>query len=217
MIYAGRLLWARTVVVAAASVGCAVFAASTGAQSIIDEWSTVKTPPAPSLANVTLDRKTTALLLLDLNEQTCNQERRPRCIASIPRVKKLLTNAREAGVPVAFSVGGGGKASDINKELTPTKDEPVVSSGLDKFVGTDLEPFLKQHGVKTVVVAGVAANGAVLYTVTTAAERGMRVVVPVDGISADALYPEQYTTWHLVNAPRIGTSVTLTRIDDVKF
>ena len=118
MIYAGRLLWARTVAVITASVGCAVFAGATGAQSIIDEWSTVKTPPAPSLANVTLDRKTTALLLLDLNEQTCNQERRPRCIASIPRVKKLLTNAREAGVPVAFSVGGGGKASDINKELT---------------------------------------------------------------------------------------------------
>ena len=30
-------------------------------------------------------------------------------------------------------------------------------------------------------------------------------------------YAEQYTAWHLVNAPRIGTLVTLTTIDDVKF
>jgi nicotinamidase-related amidase len=216
MMHARELLQARRLV-AAAAVVCAVWAGSTRAQSIIDEWSTVKTPPAPPLKNVTLDRKTTALLLLDFNEQTCNQERRPRCIASIPKVRTLLAAARDAGVPVAFSVGGGGKAADINKDLTPTKDEPVVSSGLDKFVGTELESFLKQHGVKTVVVAGVAAHGAVLYTVTTAAERGLHVVVPVDGISADALYPEQYTTWHLVNAPRIGTSVTLTKIDDVKF
>jgi nicotinamidase-related amidase len=196
---------------------CAAFAGATRAQSIIDEWSSVKAPPPPELKKVTFDRKTTALLLLDFNEQTCNQERRPRCIASIPRVKKLLSAARQAGIPVAFTVGGGGKATDISKELAPGKDEPVVSSGLDKFVGTDLESFLKQHGVRTVVVAGVAANGAVLYTATTAAERGMKVVVPVDGISAEGLYPEQYTTWHLVNAPRIGTSVTLTTIDDVKF
>ncbi len=99
MIYAGKLLRARSVVVAAASVGCAVFAAATGAQSIIDEWSTVKTPPAPPLANVTLDRKATALLLLDFNERTCNQERRPRCVASIRQVKKLLTNRARRACP----------------------------------------------------------------------------------------------------------------------
>ena len=56
-----------------------------------------------------------------------------------------------------------------------------------------------------------------LYTVTTAAERGMQVVVPVDGIAADSAYAEQYTVWHLVNAPRIDKSVTLTTIDDVRF
>ena len=47
--------------------------------------------------------------------------------------------ARAAGVPVFFSLGGGGKPSDIAEDLAPTGDEPVVSSGVDKFAGADLD------------------------------------------------------------------------------
>ena len=72
------------------------------AQTIIDDWSAVKTPAAPELKSVTIDPKGTALLLLDFNKQTCNAERRPRCIASIPKVKKLLADARAKGV---FEIG----------------------------------------------------------------------------------------------------------------
>jgi hypothetical protein len=43
------------------------------------------------------------------------------------------------------------------------------------------------------------------------------VIVPVDGVSGDIPYAEQYVAWHLVNAPIISNSVTLTKIDDVKF
>src|SRR6478752_8743268 len=114
----------------------AFVATAAGAASIVDEWSTVKVPPPPALKAVPVDRKTTALLMLDFNKQTCNNERRPRCIATIPKVAKLLAAARAAGIPVLYSLGGGGAAADIAKELTPTKDEPVVSSGVDKFVGT---------------------------------------------------------------------------------
>jgi len=204
-------------VVASLIAAMAFVGGTATAASIADEWASVQVPPPPALKAVTLDRKTTALLLLDLNKQTCNAERRPRCIASIPKVAKLLAAARAAGVPVLYSLGGGGAVADIAKELTPTKDEPVVSSGVDKFVGTELESLLKQKGIKTVVIAGVAAHGAVLYTASGAAMREMQVIVPLDGISADMPYAEQYTAWHLVNAPRIGTLVTLTTIDDVKF
>jgi nicotinamidase-related amidase len=195
----------------------AFLATAAGAASIVDEWSTVKVPPAPALKAVTVDRKTTALLMLDFNKQTCNTERRPRCIASIPKVAKFLASARGAGIPVVYSLGGGGAPADILPEVTPAKDEPVVSSGLDKFVGTELENILKQKGIKTVIIVGVAAHGAVLYTATAAATRGMQVVVPLDGISADIPYAEQYTAWHLANAPRIDTFMTLTTLDDVKF
>jgi nicotinamidase-related amidase len=208
--------WAPRALMIVLLIAAGLLAPRAGA-TIIDEWPTIRTPPPPALKVPVIDRKTTALLVLDLNRQTCNQERRPRCVASLPSVQKLLAAARAAGVPVAFTLGGGGKPADILDDVKPQGDEPIFSSGLDKFVGTDLGAFLQRHGVKTVVVVGAAAHGAVLYTATTAAERGMQVVVPVDGIAAESTYAEQYTVWHLVNAPRIDKSVTLTTIDDVRF
>jgi nicotinamidase-related amidase len=70
----------------------------------------------------------------------------------------------------------------------------MVKSGPDKFLNTELENILRSKGVKTVAIVGSAAHGAVLYTAGAAAFRGFQVVVPVDGISADATYAEQYTT-----------------------
>lgn len=198
-------------------LACCAIVPAANAVTIIDEWASIKAPPPPPVKPVTVDKGTTALLMLDFNRQTCNTERRPRCVASIPHVKKLLDGARTAHVPVVYSLGGGGKPADLPSALAPTADEPVVSSGLDKFANTDLEKILKDKGVKTVIVVGAAAHGAVLYTASTAAVLGFKVIIPVDGISADLAYAEQYTIWHLVNAPRIGGSVTLTRLDEVHF
>jgi nicotinamidase-related amidase len=210
------LLVLRTVATIAGIASCVVVQ-SARAQTIVDQWNSVGAPPPPTLKAVTIDKSTTALLMLDFNEQTCNMQRRPRCIASIPKVKTSLTAARTAGVPVAFSLGAGGKPADIAKDLAPTPNEPVVSSGVDKFAGTDLEKFLKDKGIKTVIVVGTAAHGAVLYTASGAAMRGMEVIVPVDGISGDIPYVEQYVAWHLVNVPVIGPAFTLTTLDQVTF
>jgi len=205
------------VFLASMSASLLLLAGTAGAESILDEWATVKVPPAPPTKAVQLDPKTTALLMLDFNQQTCNAQRRPRCIASIPRVKTLLAAARAAHAPVVYSLGGGGKVTEIAADLAPAPGEPVVSSGVDKFRNTDLEKILKDKGIATVVVVGAAANGAVLYTASTAAMLGMKVVVPLDGISADSAYPEQFTAWQFANGPLISTSVTLTTIDGVKF
>lgn len=182
-------------------------------QTIIDEWNTVKVPPVPELKTVRIDPKVTALLMLDLNKQICNAERRPRCFASIPKVQKLLTEARAKGVSVTHTIRSGEAVADIAKELAPLTGEPVVSSGPDKFLGTDLEKILKEKGIKTVIVVGTTSHGAVLYTAGVAALRGLQVIVPVDGMSAENAYAEQYVAWHLLNAPRISTLVTLTKID----
>jgi nicotinamidase-related amidase len=187
------------------------------AQNIIEEWNTVGIPPAPEIKAVTVNAKSTALLMLDFNKQICNAERRPRCIASIPKVQKLLTEARAKGVFVVYSLTAGATQADIAKELAPQGGEPIVTSGPDKFHGTELEKILKEKNVKTVIITGVAAHGAILYTASGAALRGMQVIVPVDGMSAESLYPEQYTAWHLVNTPRISVQVTLSRTDMIKF
>jgi nicotinamidase-related amidase len=92
-----------------------------------------------------------------------------------------------------------------------------VSSGPNKFLNTDLEKILAERGVKTVIVVGTAAEGAVLNTGAHAALRGMKVILPVDGLSSSTTYAEQYTVWHLANAPRIGPQTTVTRSDMVSF
>lgn len=211
----GRRAITCVAILSGALAACALHPAA--AETIIDEWQTVKVPPPPAIKPVTVDSKTTALLMLDFNQQTCNMERRPRCVAAIPKVKPLLAAARQAGVPVAFTLGGGGTRADMAKEILPVDGEPVVSSGLDKFVNTDLETFLKTKGVQTVIVVGAAAHGAVLYTVSGAVARGFKAIVPVDGMAADLPYAEQYTAWHLANAPIISNSVTLTTLDKIKF
>jgi len=187
------------------------------AQSVVDEWQAVKTPPPPELKEVTIDPSTTALLLLDFNKQTCNVKTRPRCISSIPAVANLLKKVRDNGAKVIYSLSAGATVADIAQELIPAAHEPVVTSGPDKFLGTDLEKIIKEKGIKTVIVTGTAAHGAVIYTASGAALRGIKVVVPVDGISADNTYAEQYTVWHLMNAPRVSNQVTLTKTTSINF
>jgi nicotinamidase-related amidase len=77
------------------------------AQSIDEEWGKVKVSPMPALENVRIDPVLTMLLVLDFNKQTCNADRRPRCIATLPKVQKLLTEARAKHVFVIYSLSAG--------------------------------------------------------------------------------------------------------------
>jgi nicotinamidase-related amidase len=211
-----RHLWQTAVLASSLVMTFFLFQMPASAQTIVDTWDAVKTPPAPELKSVILDSKATALLLLDFNKQTCNAERRPRCIASIPKVQELLEEARSKGFTIIYSLSAGATSTDIARELAPRKGEPVVTAGPDKFMGTDLEKILMDKKIKTVIVTGTAAHGAVLYTASGAAFRGMQVILPVDGMSAENTYAEQYTAWHLANAPRVSSKVILTKIDLIK-
>src|ERR1700704_150849 len=79
-------------------------AGTAGAATIIDEWANVKPEPAPELKPVTIDSKTTALLVMDLVKGSCNNERRPRCVASIPTIAKMMNEARAKGVTVINTI-----------------------------------------------------------------------------------------------------------------
>jgi len=58
-------------VAAAAGALILAFAASSFAADILDDWATVKLPPAPELKPVTLEGSTTALLILDMMKANC--------------------------------------------------------------------------------------------------------------------------------------------------
>jgi len=183
--------------------------------SIVDEWASVKAPPAPALKPVSVDPKTTALLMLDFMNQNCGK--RPRCVASIPAMKKLLAEARAAKATVVYSIIRDSTPADVIKDVAPMADEPHVLSGPDKFLHTDLEKILKDKGIKTVIVAGTASNGAVLFTASGAVFRGMTVIAPVDGMSAIDPAAEYATVLDFMTAPFVSNKTTLTRSDMIKF
>jgi nicotinamidase-related amidase len=195
--------------------GCAGSASPGG--TIVDEWGRVPIPEPPELKPVTVDPATTALLILDIQTGNCNAERRPRCVATVPGLRRLLDRARRSGMPVVYSLTRSATPEDIREEVAPAPGEPVVASGVDKFFGTELEEILASKGIETVIVTGTSANGAVLHTATGAALRGLHVVLPVDGMSAGEAYAEQYTAWHLANAPGSRRQTTLTRLDLIRF
>jgi nicotinamidase-related amidase len=188
-------------------------------QTIVEEWYQAKLPSPPELKPVTLVPRETALLVMDFTVQTCTPEKRKRCADSVPKVKKLVGEARSRGALIIYSVAVPGSiAGDVLKELTPAPGEQVLPPlGPDKFINSDLEKTLKDKGIKTVVAMGTQAQTSVLHTGGEAALRGFKVVVPVDAMSSDDLFPELYTAWHLARAARISDQTTLTRLDMIGF
>ena len=147
----------------------------------------------------------------------CGVAQRPRCAASVPKIADFLLAARLRTMPVVYSLTPTGTPENIVPAVSPLPGEPSVRSSVDKFYNTDLEKILKEKGVKTVVIVGTAAHGAVLHTATGAAMRGLNVIIPVDGMSAIESYAEQYTAWHMLNAPGTRARSTLTTFDRMTF
>jgi nicotinamidase-related amidase len=197
------------------------FAAQSLAADILDDWSAVKPPPQPELKPVTVEPSTTALLLLDLMKMNCGA--RPRCVATVPTVKKLNESARAAGMMVWYSfVGSNGNATtadQIDPAITARDGEWARQNGPDKFIGSNLEDKLKAKGIKTVIVCGTSFQGVGIGTGGGAAQRGYKVIIPIDCLSSESTYEEQYATWHLFKGGPAGVTanVTLTRASMMKF
>ena len=195
-------------------------------ETIIDEWQNVKAPPPPQLQSVTLDPKTTALLVIDIIKQTCNMQRRPRCVAMLPKVQKLLAEARAKGVYVTHALFPSpspatfpDRISDYVPELAPKRDEPVVTSFVDKFIlrdkDTGLQKMLKDKGITTIIPVGITSHNGVLFTSVDAALRGFNVVGRVDGMAGNNAYEDQVAAYTLTSS--IVYKIPLTSIDMIKF
>ena len=189
-------------------------------QDIIREWASVKLPPAPELKPVTVDPTTTALLVLDMMKANCGA--RPRCLATVANVKKLLDAARAHGVMVVYNLTGPGKVEDmVDQSLAPRAGEFMIkgAGGADKFVNSTLDQGLKEKGIKTVIVTGTSAQGAVGGTTNGAAQRGYKAVVPIDGMSAEDAFNELYAIWHISKGGPVNltSNATVTRSDLITF
>jgi len=204
----------RRCVLTAACVLVIAFAASS-AGDIVDDWDTVKPPPKPELKAVTLDPSTTALLILDMQKGNCGV--RPRCVATIPNVKRLYDAARASGVMLWYSLGS--LADLVDPGFMPRDGEWMRQGGPDKFLGSNLEEKLKAAGIKTAIVCGTSFQGVGVGTGSGLAQRGYKVIIPIDCLSSEDIYNEQYAAWHMFKGgPAVVTmNTTLTRSTMVKF
>ncbi len=189
------------------------------AQSIIEEWDSIKAPPPPmaKIKPVQVDPKKTAVLSLDWNSRSCNEKGRIRCFKALPKIEKLLNDARSHNMLVVHALSSSMKPEDIVSSVGPKGDEKVVRGRGDKFSGSDLEKILKDKGIETVIIVGTSANSAVLYTAFGAVQRGFKPIVPIDGLPSETAYQEQFTIWQIANGSQLNEVAVLTSLDQIKF
>jgi nicotinamidase-related amidase len=200
-------------VAAAAGLG----GAPAQAQDILQEWATIKPPPPPAIKPVALDAKKTAVIVMDFNQRNCIPAQRARCAAVLPKVQKLLGAARAKGLLVVHTYTPNMQQTDISKDVTPAAGERVLQVRGDKFQGNDLEKYLKDKGITTILLVGTSGNGAVLFTAIGGSQRGFKVVVPIDAMPADTAYQEQFAIWEIANGPGVREDSTLTKLDMLTF
>lgn len=161
-------------------------------------------------------------------------------VQAIPNGARLLHAARVAGVQVVHAVfwrrpdyrGGntngrlfvamqkhGAVAMEPGSHLALPIDEfghspsDIVLGryhGLDPMGGTDLDPVLRNLGVKTVVVVGVSVNVALMGLSIGLVNNGYQVVVPRDAVAG---VPADYSETLLDNTYQMISTVVTT--DDV--
>ena len=185
---------------------------------------TLQMPAIPDPARVTLDPKTTALMVLDYVEPICNSQ--PSCKDKmLPAIAPFMERVRKAGLTVAYGTREQNMSKWL-KEVAPTpSDIKVINTAQDRFYNTDLDKALKAKGIKTLIMVGWKISGSVTYTSVGAMVRDYAVVIPVDTTSAGSDYETTIGFYNVLNSgnanlanqPLKAKAVTLTRTDLITF
>src|SRR5690606_10936612 len=112
--------------------------------------------------------------------------------------------------PVALLPGSS--EADVVPQLGPEPDDLVLTRlhGLNPMAGTDLDPVLRNLGIRTVVVTGVSVNIAVTNLVMDAVNHGYQVVLPRDAVCG---IPAEYADAVIDNT--LSLLATVTTVDDL--
>ena len=161
-------------------------------------------PNRPEPKPVTLDSKSTAILVLDMNAR-CDDPKQV-CSKITAPLGEFLDKARAAAVPIIYTVSSSAKGKPLGELAAPLHRKPgetvIYPDAFDKFYPGELQPLLKEKGAKTLIITGSATNNAVLYTATTAARmHRYSVVIPLDGVNAATRYEQEYAIHQLTVLP----------------
>jgi nicotinamidase-related amidase len=185
---------------------------------------TLQMPALPAPVAVTVDPKTTALLVFDYVEPICNAQ--PKCKDEmLPALAPFMTRARKAGLVVAY----GTRVENVSKWMPEVAPQPgditIVNTAQDRFYNTDLDKALKAKGVTTIIMAGWKVSGSVAYSSVGATLRDYTVVVPMDTTAATTDYEQiigfynilNQLSGNLANQPLKPKASTLSRTDMISF
>jgi biuret amidohydrolase len=106
----------------------------------------------------------------------------------------------------------GSTAVDVVPEVGVEPDDMVLTRthGLNPMAGTDLDPVLRNLGVRTIVTAGVSVNVAIANLVMDAVNKGYQVVLPRDAVCG---IPADYADAVIDNT--LALLATVTMVDDL--
>ncbi|HDL50724.1 MAG TPA: cysteine hydrolase [Firmicutes bacterium] len=125
-----------------------------------------------------------------------------KAIEIIPNIKKLVSSAREKGIPIIFlrdahekgdpeeKVWGahairGTWGSEIVDELSPRPSDYLIDKRTySGFFKTDLELLLKKLEIEAVILTGVSTNICVQHNAADLFFRGYSIIVASDGTAA---------------------------------
>jgi nicotinamidase-related amidase len=138
---------------------------------------------------LTINRKKTAVLVMDFQLRQVNALNPETRAALIPAVNNVLDKVRAAGLPVIFvEVVRGERMPDnaLSPEVKPQKGEPVLTkSRTAPWTTTNLNEILKEKGVDTIVLMGINTSRVILVTLCFASDMDYKTIILADGC-ADA-------------------------------
>jgi len=182
-----------------------------------------------------LDPKTTALVLIDLQQGIVARQTAPHSARDVvDRAAKLAKHFREIGaavvlVNVMFSPDDGDRLkpevdspTPVTLPIPPSFGELVPEIGPEPndilitkrqwgaFYGTALELQLRRRGITTIVIAGISTNFGVESTARDAWERNYALVFAEDAMAAFSAEAHEFAVKNIF--PRIGRVRTVGEI-----
>lgn len=164
------------------------------------------TPLRPDLDSI-LDPASTAVMVVDVQNDFCDPDEFPRAIEMLPRLRAFLADMRARGFPVVYTravhsestdtdvwlsryasrphrtgtCAAGTVGAEIHLDVAPEPGDLVVDkSRYNAFLGTDLERRLRDRGIGSLVFTGIATNVCVDTTAREAFSRDFWTVLVGD-------------------------------------
>jgi nicotinamidase-related amidase len=161
-------------------------------------------------ASLTLDPRTTALVIIDLQRGIIARQAAPHTAQQV--IEKSAAIGRKCNdvgalvvlvhvtfapdgadrlkqpVDVAMAIPPGGLPADfaeLTEEIAALRSEVVITKRQwGAFYGTELDLQLRRRGITTIVLCGIATNFGVEQTAREAWQHGYAVVIPEDACTS---------------------------------